>query len=246
VVTGGGTGIGFATAYTLAKAGLAVMIGGRREGVLEDACERIRRAATGARVAHRSVDVASADDCSTLISESVSELGGVDALVTAAAIYEPVPFIDMTPEAWDRTLDITLRGSVLCAVAAARHMRDHGGGRIILVSSLNGTVSEPESAHYSAAKAGIISLARSMALDLAGSGIIVNAVAPGWVRTPMTEDFLQQSTTEMLRRVNPLARAGEPEEIANLICYLAVEAPAFLTGSTLSIDGGQTAVASMP
>ncbi len=246
VVTGGGTGIGFATARALAEAGLAVMIGGRRTDVLEQAVEAIRRSVAGARVDFRSVDVASSDECAHFIDDTVAELGGVDVLVTAAAIYEPVGFLEMNAEVWDRTLDICLRGSALCGVAAARHMRQRSGGRIVLMSSLNGAVSEPESAHYSAAKAGIISLARSMALDLAEHGIAVNAVAPGWVRTPLTEEFLDQSTREMLRRVNPLARAGEPEEIANLIRYLAVEAPPFLTGATLFIDGGQTAVAPMP
>jgi NAD(P)-dependent dehydrogenase (short-subunit alcohol dehydrogenase family) len=245
VVTGGGTGIGFATACALAEAGLAVMIGGRRDSVLREAADSIRTSVAGARIAHLSVDVALAEDCSRLVEETVSEFGEVDVLVAAAAIYEPVPFLELSAEAWDRTLDIALRGSALCSVAAARRMRDRGG-RIVLVSSLNARVSEPESAHYSAAKAGISSLARSMALDLADYGIAVNAVAPGWVRTPMTLEFLQQSTTEMLRRVNPLARAGEPEEIASFIRYLAIEAPPFLTGATLFIDGGQTAVAPMP
>jgi NAD(P)-dependent dehydrogenase (short-subunit alcohol dehydrogenase family) len=223
-----------------------VMIAGRRAGVLEHAVETIRGSAPDARVALRSVDVALADDCSRLIDDAVAEFGRIDVLVTAAAIYEPVPFLEMTPEDWDRTLDIVLRGSALCGLAAGRHMRNQGGGRIILVSSLNGVISEPESAHYSAAKAGIVSLARSMALDLADYGVAVNAVAPGWVRTPMTQAFLEQSTPAMLRRVNPLGRAGDPDEIANLIRYLAVEAPSFLTGATIAIDGGQTAVAPMP
>ena len=127
-----------------------------------------------------------------------------------------------------------------------RWMAANGGGRIVLISSLNGKVSEPESSHYSAAKAALISLARSMAQDLAASGITANAVAPGWVRTPMTEEYLETTTPDQLARLNPLARVGEAEEIASLIRYLAVEAPPFLTGATLFIDGGQTAIAPMP
>lgn len=246
VVTGGGTGIGFATARRLAGAGFAVLVAGRRASVLEAAAVRIGQEVDGATVETVAADVARAEEAATIVETAVARLGGVDVLVNAAAIYEPLTFLEMTAEVWDRTLDVVLRGSALCSVAAARQMRDRGGGRIILISSLNGIVSEPESAHYSAAKAGMISLARSMALDLADYGITVNVVVPGWVRTPMTEEFLVDATPEMLRRVNPLARAGDPEEIASLIVYLATEAPSFLTASALVIDGGQTAVAPMP
>jgi NAD(P)-dependent dehydrogenase (short-subunit alcohol dehydrogenase family) len=135
---------------------------------------------------------------------------------------------------------------MLVAVASAKRMRESGGGRIVLVSSINGAVSEPETAHYSAAKAAINSLARSLAVDFASHRIAVNAVSPGWVDTPMIAEFVAEATPEDLGRINPLARLGRPEELAGVITYLATEAPEFLTGSTLFVDGGQTAIAPVP
>ena len=246
VVTGAGSGIGRATAVALAQRGFALLLAGRRPEALDETRKHALADTPGARLETRPTDVAKPAECAALIADAVERLGAVDVLVTAAATYEPKHIADMTAEDWDATLDIALRGSVLCAAAAARRMRDAGGGRIVLISSINGAVSEPESAHYSAAKAAIMSVAKSMAVDLAGDGIAVNAVAPGWTHTPMVEEFVQSATEEDLRRINPMARLGRPEEIAGLIAYLATDAPDFLTGSTLFIDGGQTAVAPLP
>jgi NAD(P)-dependent dehydrogenase (short-subunit alcohol dehydrogenase family) len=246
LITGAGSGIGRATAVALSERGYALLLAGRREQALEETRELALQAAPDARIETRATDVAQPAECDAVVADTVERLGGLDVLVTAAGIYEPKHIADMTAEDWDGTLDVTLRGSVLCAAAAARHMRDAGGGRIVLISSINGAVSEPESTHYSAAKAAIISVAKSMAVDLAGDEIAVNAVAPGWTNTPMVEEFVETATEDDLRRINPMARLGKPEEIAGLITYLAADAPGFLTGSTLFIDGGQTAVAPLP
>lgn len=246
VVTGGGTGIGLASAHALAGAGMDVLLAGRRGEVLEQAAAEIRAAAPAARVATAVADVARPADCQAIVAAALAGLGRVDVLVNAAAVYEPVPFLDLTAERWDATMDVDQRGTVLTSVAAARWMAANGGGRIVLVSSVNAQASVPAASHYSAAKAALHSLARSMAQELSSSGIAVNAVAPGWVRTPMTEAYLATSTAERLARLNPLARAGEADEIASLIRYLAVDAPPFLTGAALVVDGGQTAIAPMP
>ncbi len=243
MVTGAGTGIGRATAIALAQAGLSVVLAGRRRAALEEVEATILRASGDARVALRPTDVGRPDECEALIAGAVDRFGRVDVVVTAAANFRPTHTLDLTPEIWDECLDVDLRGSVLVAVAAARRMKDTGGGRIVLISSINGHHSEPETAHYSAAKAGIISVARSMAVDLAHHGIAVNSVAPGWVETPMIADALDGVTAEELGRVNPLRRVGQPEEIADVITYLACRAPAFLTGATLFVDGGQVALA---
>lgn len=246
VVTGAGTGIGRATAQSLAAAGFAVLIAGRRAEVLAEAREEILAAVPGAVVETRATDVGQPDECEALIADAVERLGGVDVVVTAAASFEPAHTLEMTAEAWDACLDVVLRGSVLVAVAAARRMRDAGGGRIVLVSSINGAISEPETAHYSAAKAAIMSVAKSMAVDLSSHNIAVNAIAPGWVDTPMIAEFVEEATPEDLGRINPLARLGRPEKLAGVVAYLATDAPMFLTGSTLFVDGGQTAIAPMP
>lgn len=246
VVTGAGSGMGAASAEALADAGFALMLAGRREEKLEETRARVLEKHPEAKVEVRATDVADPAECEALVAETVDWLGGVDVAVTAAATFEPVHTLEMTAEAWDACLDIVLRGSLLVAVAAAKRMRDAGGGRIIFISSINGAVSEPETAHYSAAKAAINSLARSLAVDLAAHKIPVNAVSPGWVDTPMIAEFVEEATPEDLGRINPLARLGRPHELAGVIAYLATEAPEFLTGSTLYVDGGQTAIAPVP
>lgn len=246
IVTGGGSGMGAASATYLAAAGFDLMLAGRRIEKLEEVKAAVLEANPGSRVEVRSTDVAVPAECNGLVQDTVDKLGRVDVAVTAAATFEPVDSLEMTAEAWDTCLDILLRGSMLVAAASARQMKEQGGGRIIFISSINGAVSEPETAHYSAAKAAINSLARSMAVDLAKHRIPVNAISPGWVDTPMIAEFVAEATEEDFARVNPMARLGRPEEIANVVTYLAAEAPEFLTGSTLFVDGGQTAIAPVP
>ncbi len=245
VVTGGGSGIGRAAALALARSGFAVLVAGRRPEPLDGTCREI--AATGGRAAALPGDVADPAYCEELSAQAVRHFGRLDALVTAGAICENGPVTELTATDWDRTLLVNLRGTALCAAAAARQMRSQGGeGRIVLIASINGVTSEPESAHYSASKAGVMSLARSLAVELAGDRIAANAVAPGWVDTAMTADWLAGASDAQKQRLNPTGRAGRPEEIASVVGYLAADAPLFLTGATIIVDGGQTAVAPMP
>ena len=195
LVTGGGTGIGFACAQALLEAGYAVTINGRRDDVLEEARSRLRRDHTGARIDALAGDVGDPTQASGLVDAVVGACGRLDALVCAAAVYDAVPILDLDAEAWDRIVDIVLRGSVLCSIAAARQMRRQGAGRIALIASVNSNMSEMQQAPYNAAKAGVVSLARSMAVELSQDGITVNAVSPGWVRTPMTQKDLKRSPT---------------------------------------------------
>jgi NAD(P)-dependent dehydrogenase (short-subunit alcohol dehydrogenase family) len=247
LVTGGGTGIGRATARRLLHGGFDVTIVGRRADVLDAAASELAVAAgTVGTVRTQVADVSDPAANEVIVADHVAEFGGLDALVTAAAASKPVPFLETTAATWDATLGVALRGTALVAVAAARHMVSNGGGRIVLFSSINGFQSKPDTADYSAAKAAVASLAKSMAVDLAPSGVITNAIAPGWVRTPMTEEFLGQSSPETLKAVNPLGRAGEPAEIADVVWFLVDQAPTFLVGTTIYVDGGQTVAAPMP
>lgn len=246
IVTGGATGIGFATSVVLNRAGFDVTIVGRRSSVLASAADAIRAEGGGGPVTACAADLAEPDAPARVVDAHVERVGRIDAVVAGAGAYEQIGILELTAANWNATMDVQLRGAVLTASAAARHMARQGSGRIVLISSVNGFHSEPDTAAYSAAKTAIIGVTRSLAVELAGSGVVANAVAPGWVRTPMTADYLDATSAEQLRRVNPLGRAGTAQEIAGVIGYLIVNAPTFLTGSTIVVDGGQTAMAPMP
>jgi NAD(P)-dependent dehydrogenase (short-subunit alcohol dehydrogenase family) len=222
------------------------MLAGRRETVLAEAAAQLSAAVEEAEIATVVGDGGSESDAAEMVRATVDTFGRLDVLVNCAGIYEPVHFLDLTEETWRRTMSTTLDAQLYPSVAAARRMADAGGGRIVLISSINSPLSEPESAHYSAAKAAVSSLVRSMAVDLSGRGIQANAIAPGWVHTAMVDDFVREASPESLKRINILGRVGKPDEIANAIEYLAVDAPEYLTGTTLFVDGGQTAMAPLP
>jgi NAD(P)-dependent dehydrogenase (short-subunit alcohol dehydrogenase family) len=245
VVTGGTAGIGRAVATALARAGYDLTICGRRPEPLSAAASELR-AAFRATVCAVPLDIGEAAAPERLISAHVDEFGSVDALVTCAATYAPLPALAITPEAWDAALGVNLRGSVLCGVAAGRHMARAGRGRIVFVGSVNGFHAEPESTLYNVAKAALSSAARSFAVDLAGKGVVTNVLAPGWTDTESLREELDRAGPEGLAAVNPLARAGRPEEIAEVVRYLVVDAPEYMTGQTIYVDGGQTGMAPKP
>jgi len=153
------------------------------------------------------------------------------------------PFLESSQETWSFTLGTTFGATLYPALACARFMASAGGGRMVLVSSVSSVLSEHGTSDYCAAKAATSSLARSMAVDLAASGIRVNAVSPGWVHTHLVDDFVKNATPDTLRSLNALGRVGQPGEIAELIQFLALDAPDYLTGASIFIDGGQTAMA---
>lgn len=243
LVIGGGTGIGYASAVRLARRGVAVMLSGRREEVLAGAREKLSAEVEGAEVAYSAGDSSVEADAQRIVADTVKALGGLDYVVNCAGTYEPTDFLDMTEEAWRKTIAPSLDAMVYPCVAAAKVMAEGGGGRFVLISSINAPLSEPESAHYSAAKAAVSSLARSMAVDLAKHKIIVNAVAPGWVATDMVGDFVENATEESLKALNILGRVAEPDELGNVIEYLVLDAPDYIDGTTIFVDGGQTAMA---
>lgn len=248
LVVGGGTGIGYATAYRLGERGLSIALAGRRREVLTRARAELQRdLSRPVPVLIEPGDAGIEEDAERIVERTVAAFGGLDVCVNAAGIYEPVDFLEVRAERWRRTMSASLDSMAYVGAAAARSMVAGGRrGRFVLVSSINSPVSEPESAHYSAAKAGVSSLARSMAVDLAKHGIVANAIAPGWVRTALVEDWLATAKPEALARINLLGRVGFADEIANVIEYLALDAPAFLTGATVFVDGGQTAMAPLP
>lgn len=246
VVTGGGTGIGRAVARRLLRDGVNVTIAGRRADVLERAAAELRAEAADATVATVVVDVGEEAGPASLVKAHVEQFGQLDVLVAAAAEYTPCGFLDLTAEGWNRTMSINLRGAMLCASEAAKIMVANDGGRIVLVGSTNGFHAEPESVLYSVSKLALSSVARSIAVDLAKSGVTANVIAPGWTYTPITAAHLDSLGPDDLAKVNAVARSADADEIADVVRYLALEAPTYLTGQTIYVDGGQTIMAPPP
>jgi NAD(P)-dependent dehydrogenase (short-subunit alcohol dehydrogenase family) len=234
VVTGGTSGIGEATSRRFLEEGARVTALAVGEDEVATAAERI----PGVQALRCDVaDAAAVEDAFARIDEL---LGGIDVLIANAGISIRKPFLEIDPADWQRVLDVNLGGVFHCAQQAARRMTADAGGVILMTASTNGLTGHEYYADYNASKAGVILLARTMALELAPS-VRVNAVCPGYVLTPMQE---AEYTPEMLEQVNatiPLGRHARPDEIAALYAFLASDEGAYFTGAVISMDGGETA-----
>ncbi len=240
LVTGGSKGIGYACAQRLLADGYAVAICARNGEEVSAAAAKLGDAE---KVLGLRSDVGSVEDCAALVPAVIERFGRIDALINNAGVYSPVPFLDFTADAWDALMDINVRGPVLLGGAAGRAMRDQGsGGRIVNIASTNGQLSEAEFAHYNASKAAIISLTKTMSVELAAYGILVNAVAPGWVLTPLSEPFVGTLSEDSLGRISPLKRVGQASEVADAVSFLCGSGASYVTGITLNVDGGLTAM----
>lgn len=237
IVTGGSRGIGRAAAAAFLREGARVMISSVRPESVQAALKELQPLGTVEGIA---ADVAVEADVVQLVSETVRRFGRLDVMVANAGIAgEEFNLADMPLEAWEEMMGVHMRGTFLCGREAVRAMRAAGiKGRIVTVGSVNGFESERDGGHYNAAKAGIHGLTRSMAVDFAKWGIRANCVAPGWVRTDMTVDYIP-APGEPLPDCGVMNRVGEPEELASAILFLASESCSFLTGETLIVDGGQ-------
>jgi NAD(P)-dependent dehydrogenase (short-subunit alcohol dehydrogenase family) len=187
-------------------------------------------------------DVSKKKEVDEMVRKTIEKFGKVDILVNNAGIAQFKPFLELTEEDWDRTIDINLKGYFLCAQAAAKEMVKQKSGTIVNISSIamgQVGVGFPTLTHYCASKGGIVGMTEAMALELAPYNIRVNAISPGLIDTPMVDPIMADPKTRegILARV-PLHRPGRPEEIANMVLFLASEVSSYMTGSTVVIDGG--------
>jgi NAD(P)-dependent dehydrogenase (short-subunit alcohol dehydrogenase family) len=242
VVTGGARGIGLGVAEAFVGAGAVVAVASRTERDLDIA---VRHLGAGQNVSAHVCDVANEADVSELIRDVVELHGRLDILVCSHGVYAGVRALtEITVEEFDHTIGVNLRGTFLAARAAVEHMIAQGvGGRVVLISSMNALASQVGAADYDASKAGMHGLMRAMAVELAPKRITVNAIAPGWIRTEMSAPELEQLRDRVL---NPSRRVGAPADIARAGLWLVDPANQYVTGTTVVVDGGQTAMLAAP
>jgi NAD(P)-dependent dehydrogenase (short-subunit alcohol dehydrogenase family) len=249
VVTGAGSGLGRAASVSLAAAGARVVVNDRVPDGLDETISAVEE--VGGRAVAYLGDISSRADAHTMVETALSAFGGLDVLYANAAvsIYEELE--TMTADVMDETLDVNLKGVLLCAQAAIPAMRARGKGSIIFASSVQAYQGLPGCVVYAAAKAGLVAAARTLAVEVGKYGIRVNALAPGTIDTPMLRRDLEKmnvvEATAFLSRVeaaNTLGRVGRPEEIGDLVVFLASDASSYITGSCVVIDGGFLAVKS--
>jgi len=236
LVTGASRGIGKAIALKLADDGFAVAVNYASSASKASAVVGQIQANGGSAIAV-GADVSDPDAISAMLTTIEDELGPVTVLVNNAGITDDGLLLRMTPDQWDRVLSTNLRSVFLCTKAVLRGMIRAKGGRVINISSVSGVAGNAGQANYAASKAGVIGFTKSIAKEVGSRGITVNAVAPGFIATDMTE-ALGDSVTEAATAQISLGRLGEPEEIASVVGYLASDGASYITGQAIVVDGG--------
>lgn len=236
LVTGGGRGIGRAIAEALAGAGATVAINYRDNSAAADAAVAAIEAQGGTAYAVQA-DVTDGAAVEQLVATTLERSSRIDVLVNNAGITRDTLLLRMKEEDFDAVIETNLRSVYLCTRAALRTMTRQRAGRVINISSVVGLVGNPGQANYAAAKAGMLGFTRSVAREMASRSITVNAVTPGFIETELTAGMAEGARKTILDSV-PLGRFGQPAEVAGLVCFLASDAAAYITGQTFSIDGG--------
>jgi len=238
LVTGGGSGIGQAVCLAFAREGADVAVVDVSLEGAEATAQETRE--IGRKAVALQVDVSNPAAVQEMVNQATAALGEVDILVNSAGVREIIPFLQLPFAEWQRVISINLTGTFLCSQAIAQYLVAQGrGGKIVNLASVAGLMAVPNRAAYVSSKHAVVGLTKEMALELADKNIQVNAVAPGVVRTSMTESYFDKpDILASLRKAHPAGRWAQPEEIAGLILFLASSEANFITGETFPIDGG--------
>jgi len=242
IITGGGTGIGKATAYLFAEEGANVVITGRREEKLKEVQEEAKT--QGHTISIFASDVSKEEDCKATVDYTLDKFGQIDILFNNAGVLIPAITHETETGVWEKIFDINVKGTYLMSKHTIPHMLEKNYGVIVNNSSVGGLKAVPGAAAYIASKGAVTQLTRSMALEYANLGIRVNAICPGVIETPMvTDDFFgkvddAEAAEQYMLSLHPVGRFGKPEEIAHSILFLVDDNIGFMTGNMLSVDGG--------
>lgn len=235
LVTGAGRGIGRAVALKLASQGADIICVSRSAENAQKAAAEVQ--AAGRKAWHYAVDVANTDEVARAAEQALKDAGRVDILVNNAGINKDDLLMRMSSDAWDAVIDTNLKGAFNWIKSLSRAFLKQRSGKIINITSVIGLIGNAGQANYAASKAGLIGLTKSVARELASRGITCNAVAPGFIKTDMTSALTEDQQKAILGQV-PLARLGDPDDVANLILFLASDMANYITGQVITVDGG--------
>jgi 3-oxoacyl-[acyl-carrier protein] reductase len=235
VITGAARGIGKSIALYLAEKGIDIVVSDIMKEAAEETTAELRN--KGVHAIAVAADVSKAEDAQKLIDTTVKEFGKIDFLINNAGITRDNLSIRMSEQDWDLVLDINLKGAFLCSQAAAKAMMKKKFGSIVNIASVSGILGTAGQANYAASKAGVIALTKAMARELGVRNIRVNAVAPGFIITEMTDKLSNEVKENYLKDI-PLKRGGTPEDIAHAVEFLISSASSYITGTTLNVSGG--------
>lgn len=239
IVTGGARGIGKAIAVKMAEEGASVVIVDKNPDTLKDTVEGIKK--KGGQAVAIVGDMTRAEDINRMVQTTIEQFGKIDILINNVGLFTFEPFLDTKEEEWDRLLALNLKSTMLCSRAVLKEMVKRSYGKIVNISSDAARVGLTAMASYSAAKAGVIGLTRTLAREMARHNINVNCVCPGLVDTQMTADllaFAPEMKEKMIKAI-PFRRLATPEDVAAAVCFFASDEASYITGQSLSVNGGQ-------